>query len=89
MKSSYLGRNNLMEIVVKDVQTQLRFFFLSYNHLAQLDVSKLPNLYRLDVDRNKLVKLNGLKKLSKLQKLSARVQRGYMLCVIRRCIITL
>ncbi|RGP70080.1 septation initiation network scaffold cdc11 [Fusarium longipes] len=71
-----LARNKLTRFTVSSCIKALRQLDLSDNQLTQLDVSDLPNLHTLHVDRNRVTTLTGFSRARKLDSLSLREQRA-------------
>lgn len=71
-----LPKNKLTSFAVSASVKAIRQLDLSDNQLTSLDISDMPNLHTLHVDRNRIVGLTGLSRARKLDSLSLREQRA-------------
>jgi hypothetical protein len=71
-----LSKNKLTRFTVSSCIKALRQLDLSDNQLTCLDISDMPNLHTLHVDRNRITELTGLNRARKLDSLSLREQRA-------------
>ncbi|KAK0103451.1 leucine rich repeat [Cadophora gregata] len=71
-----LEDNRLSDFSMNDVVGGLRYLKLSGNNLENIDVSMLPNLRLLYLDRNRLGMVSGLLKTKYLDSLSIREQQN-------------
>ncbi|EKJ72367.1 hypothetical protein FPSE_07452 [Fusarium pseudograminearum CS3096] len=71
-----LSKNKLTRFTVASCIKAIRQLDLSDNQLARLDISNMPNLHTLHVDRNRITELTGISRARKLDSLSLREQRA-------------
>ncbi|KAM5343169.1 hypothetical protein ACJ41O_014135 [Fusarium nematophilum] len=71
-----LSKNRLESFTVTSTIKALRQLDLSDNQLTCLDISNMPNLHSLHVDRNRVVELMGFSRARRLDSLSLREQQG-------------
>ncbi|CEI65471.1 hypothetical protein FVEN_g6120 [Fusarium venenatum] len=71
-----LSKNKLIRFTVSSCNKVIRQLDLSDNQLARLDISNMPNLHTLHVDRNRITELTGFSRARKLDSLSLREQRA-------------
>jgi protein NUD1 len=68
--------NRLSTLTTSNPVPRLRVLRLSDNRLCQMNVAQYPNLRTLYMDGNRLTGLTQMIRLSKLENLSLRNQRG-------------
>ncbi|KAF5024253.1 hypothetical protein F66182_3685 [Fusarium sp. NRRL 66182] len=71
-----LTKNKLASFTVRSCNKGLRQLDLSDNQLTSLDISNMPNLHSLHVDRNRISELVGFSKARRLDSLSLREQKA-------------
>ncbi|KAM6494119.1 hypothetical protein JOM56_010480 [Amanita muscaria] len=79
-----LDNNQVDELGTNGSMPKLRILRISGNKLQQLNAASFPNLRTLYADNNSLVNLVKLDRLSKLENLSLRNQRGRGLNIFTR-----
>ncbi|KAF8635927.1 hypothetical protein AX15_000102 [Amanita polypyramis BW_CC] len=79
-----MDNNQMGELEVDGVMPKLRILRISGNRLQELNAASFPNIRTLYADNNSLVNLVKLDRLSKLENLSVRNQRGRGLNLLTR-----